>query len=85
VARLSATDVARRFSEVLNRVAAGEEIEITRAGAPVAVIAPPRVRLMDATRFRELIETAPPLDDDFAADLRGLRAAAGPRENPWPS
>jgi prevent-host-death family protein len=85
VARLSATDVARRFSEVLNRVAAGEEIEVTRAGAAVAVIAPPRIRLMDAPRFRELLAAAPPVDDDFAADVRAIRAEAGPPENPWPS
>ena len=85
MARLSATDVARRFSEILNRVAAGEEIEITRAGAPVAVIAPPRVRLMDAARFRDLLAEAPPVDDDFATDVRTIRSEAGPLENPWPS
>lgn len=48
MARLSATEVARRFSEMLKRVAAGEEIEVTRAGAPVAVLVPPRVRLLSA-------------------------------------
>ena len=54
MARLTATEVgARNFSEVLNRVAAGEEIEVTRAGAPVALIAPPRPRLLPAARFRE--------------------------------
>ena len=85
MARLSATAVARRFSEILNRVAAGEEIEVTRAGAPVAVIAPPRVRVLDAARFRELLAEAPPVDDDFAADVRAVRAEAGPPESSWPS
>jgi prevent-host-death family protein len=85
VARLSATDVARRFSEVLNRVASGEEIEVTRAGAPVAVIAPPRIRLMDAARFRDLLRSAPPVDDEFAADLRAIRDEVGRPESPWPS
>jgi prevent-host-death family protein len=85
MARLSATDVARRFSEVLNRVAAGEEIEVTRAGAPVAVITPPHIRLMDASRFRELLAAAPPVDDQFGADLRAIREGMGPPENPWPS
>ena len=42
MARLTATEVARRFSEILNRVADGEEIEVTRGGAPVAVITPPK-------------------------------------------
>ncbi len=85
MARLTATDVARRFSEVLNRVAAGEEIEVTRAGAAVAVIAPPRMRLLDGVRFRELLATAPPVDDDFARDLREIRTSVGPPESSWPS
>jgi antitoxin (DNA-binding transcriptional repressor) of toxin-antitoxin stability system len=85
MARLSATEVARRFSEVLNRVAAGEEIEITRAGAPVAVIGPPKARLLSAERFRELLRAAPPVDEDFAADLRAIRRSVGPPEGAWPS
>lgn len=83
--RLSATEVARRFSEVLNRVAAGEEIEVTRAGAPVAVIAPPRVRLLSAERFRELLASAPPVDEDFAADVLAIRRSVEPPEGRWPS
>jgi len=85
VGRLSATDAARRFSEVLNRVAAGEEIEITRADALVAVISPPRLRLISAARFRELLDAAPPVDRDFADDVRAIRAEVGPPESPWPS
>ena len=38
MARMTATEVARSFSSVLNRVAAGEEIEVTRSSALVAVI-----------------------------------------------
>ena len=41
---MTATDAARSFSEVLNRVTAGEEIEVIRSGAPVAVISPPKAR-----------------------------------------
>jgi len=85
MARLSATDVARRFSEVLNRVAGGEEIDVTRAGASVAVIAPPKIRLLAAARFRELLDAAPPVDRDFADDVRSIRAQVGPPESPWPS
>jgi len=70
---------------VLNRVAAGEEIEVTRAGAPVAVLAPPRVRLLSAARFRELLASAPPVDDEFADDLRAIRKSVGPTESSWPS
>ncbi len=83
--RLSATDVARRFSEVLNRVAGGEEIEVTRGGAPVAVIAPPKSRVLSAERFRELLESAPPVDDDFAEDVGRIRKEVAPPEGSWPS
>ena len=84
--RMSATDVARRFSEVLNRVASGEEIEVTRAGASVAVIGPPKLRLLSAERFRELLASAPSVDDAFAEDLRDIRRSVGPPDAPtWPS
>lgn len=82
---MTATEAARSFSEVLNRVAAGEEVEVTRAGAPVATIGPVRTRLLSAERFRELIATAPTLDDDFADELRALRRTVAAPDEPWPS
>lgn len=82
---MSATDVARQFSDVLNRVGAGEEIEIVRNGAPVAVLAPPRVRLLPASRLRALLAALPPVDEAFAVDLRKLREEVGPAEDPWAS
>lgn len=82
---MTATLAARSFSDVLNRVAAGERIEITRSGAPVAVIGPPTARLVSAERFRELMANAPRVDDRFADDLREAREAAGPPREPWPS
>jgi prevent-host-death family protein len=86
VARLTATEVARRFSEILNRVAGGEEIEVTRGGSPVAVITPPRQRLLPAERFRELMASAPPVDDDFATEVRQIRREVGMApESAWPS
>jgi len=83
--RLSATEVARRFSDVLNRVAGGEEIEVTRAGAPVAVIMPPKARLLSPERFRELLASAPPVDADFVEDVRAIRRSTAPPESSWPS
>ena len=82
---MTATEAARSFSDVLNRVAAGEEVEVTRNGAPIAVIAPPKARLISAARFRELIGAAPVPDEDFAADVRALRAAVTPPDDSWPS
>ncbi len=83
--RLTATEVARSFSDILNRVARGEEIEVTRAGTPVAVISPPKVRLLSADRFRALLAAAPPVDDGFADEMRELRKAIPPPESRWPS
>jgi antitoxin (DNA-binding transcriptional repressor) of toxin-antitoxin stability system len=82
---MTATEAARAFSDVLNRVAAGDEVEVTRNGASVAVIGPPHGRLVSAERFRELIATAPAPDDDFAEDVRAARGSIAPPEAAWPS
>lgn len=82
---MTATEAARSFSEVLNRVAAGDEIEVIRSGAPVAVISPPKERLMSAPRFRELIASAPLPDEAFVDEVRAARASAGPPQDAWPS
>ncbi len=86
MARLSATSAARNFSDLLNRVAAGEEIEITRSGATVAVIAPPRARLVSAERFRALLDSGPPVDARFADDVRDAVADLDriAVRDPWP-
>jgi prevent-host-death family protein len=83
--RMTATDAARSFSELLNRVATGEEIEVTRSGAAVAVISPPKSRLMSAERFRELIASAPPPDPRFLDDVRAARESVGPPTDAWQS
>jgi prevent-host-death family protein len=85
MARLTATEVARNFSDVLNRVARGEEISITRNGATVAVLGPPKATFVSADRFRELLASAPPVDEDFAEDVRAVRSDIGPPEGAWPS
>jgi prevent-host-death family protein len=84
MAEITATAAARSFSEVLNRVAAGEEIEVTRNGAPVAIIAPPKGRLVSSERFRELVASAPRPDQEYAEELRALRATVQPPGEPWP-
>jgi prevent-host-death family protein len=82
---MTATDAARSFSELLNRVAAGEEIEVIRSGAPVAVISPPKSRMISAKRFRELIATAPPPDEGFGDDVRAARELVDAPEEAWQS
>ena len=85
MAKLTATEVARTFSDVLNRVAAGEEIEIVRNGATVALLGPPRRRLLSPEAFRELMASAPPVDKRFVADVRHIRSESGAPESHWPS
>jgi prevent-host-death family protein len=85
--RLSATDVARSFSDTLNRVSAGEEIEIVRNGTPVAELRPASSRrhTVTAEQWREMLATAPEPDEAFAADVAAARAALGPPDGAWPS
>jgi prevent-host-death family protein len=82
---MTATEAARAFSDVLNRVAAGEEVEVTRSGAPVAIIAPPKAKLLSAEAFRGLMASAPSPDDGFAAEVRAAREELGAPQEPWPS
>jgi prevent-host-death family protein len=82
---MTATEAARSFSELLNRVAGGEEFEVIRSGAPVAVISPPKSRVISAERFRELIATAPPPDEGFLDDIHAARESVGTPEDAWRS
>lgn len=84
--RLSATEVAREFSAVLNRIGAGEEIEVVRNGVPVVEMRPPvPSRLISAARWDELMQSIPSPDDDFAQDVEAARKEIGPPPEPWPS
>ena len=64
---------------------AGEEIEIVRNGVAVAVLAPPRARLLPASRLRALLAALPTIDEAFADDLCRIRREVGPPEDPWAS
>lgn len=84
--RLTATDVARSFSAVMNRVDAGEEIEIVRNGVPVAELRPaPRRRTISAEAWRELMASAPAVDEAFAQDVAHARETVEPPVSAWPS
>jgi prevent-host-death family protein len=76
--RMTATEAARHFSAVLGRVAAGEEIEVVRNGATVAVIAPPPGSL-PAQHSRDLFAVG----DSFADDLRALEAELEAPPEAW--
>lgn len=86
MARLTATEVAREFSAVVNRVDAGEEIEVIRNGVPVIEMRPvSAARLVSASRWNELMDSAPSPDEDFARDVETARERIGPPSGAWPS
>ena len=84
--QLSATEVARNFSAVMNRVSAGEEIEIVRNGAPIGELHPPsRPRGLSGEAWKEFVRSLPPVDEDFARDVEEVRRSVGPPVGKWPS
>ncbi len=83
---LTATEVARRFSQVISRVDAGEEVEVVRNGVPVAQLGPARrPPVVSAARWRELMDSAPAVDEDFERDVEASRETIGPPDSAWPS
>ena len=73
VRRLTATDAARRFSELLDAVELrGESFLIVRRGRAVARIEP--ARAADGKLVKEVLRSSPP-DGRWASELRELRAA----------
>lgn len=83
---MTATEASRGFSDLLGRVASGDQIEITRAGTPIAIVSPARGQLISADRFDELFRDVPSVDEGFAADVREARRVAGDADgDPWAS
>jgi antitoxin (DNA-binding transcriptional repressor) of toxin-antitoxin stability system len=84
--QMSATEVARNFSAVVNRVIAGEEIEVIRNGTPVAEMRRPlSPRGLAGEAWEEFVRNLPPVDEDFARDLEDIRRGIGPPVSKWPS
>ena len=82
---LSATEVARSFSDVVSRVHyTGVTVTVERGGDPVCRIVP--VGSLHAT-IRDLVEvlsTVPAADDRFADDLDAIvRSQATVEDAPW--
>jgi prevent-host-death family protein len=83
---MNATEVARNFSAVINRVGAGEEIEIVRNGAPVAELrGPSRPRRLKGEAWRRFVANLPVVDEDFAGDVQEARRSVGPPVSKWPA
>ncbi len=82
---MTATEAGRALSELLTRVAAGETVEIDRHGQVVAVLTPPRRRMLDGLELIELIRRLPAPDPAFATDVRELAGLTTRPADPWRS
>ncbi len=72
---INLADAKARLSELVDRVEAGDSIDITRRGKPVARLtaaARPRKRV-DAALLRVLTATMPPQTEGAAALVRAMR------------
>jgi len=84
---MSATEVARNLSDLLNRVRyRGERFTVVRGGEDVAEIGPAAgsgvVTLGD---LRRALAALPSPDDRFSADLESIRDEQPPAEPTWHS
>jgi prevent-host-death family protein len=82
VKQLSATDAARRFSDVLDSVESEHEsFVVVRHGRPVATIGPAYAGTGRAVK--EMLRTHRP-DPEWATDLHALREWVGSADtDPW--
>ncbi len=78
---LSATEAARRFSELLDAVEGrGETFLVVRRGRAVARIGP--ARAANGKTIKEIFRSNPP-DRAWASELHELRAALAVEERRW--
>jgi prevent-host-death family protein len=81
VRRLTATEAARRFAEVLDAVERrGESFLIVRRGRAVARVEP--ARAANGKLVKELLRSYPP-DRLWPSELRELRAALAVEDRRW--
>lgn len=86
--RITATQLARSLSDILNRVRyRGERFEIQRHGETLAILAPADARAARTVRdFVADIMSRPTPDPTFADDLERVQAEQPPAEfHEWPS
>jgi antitoxin (DNA-binding transcriptional repressor) of toxin-antitoxin stability system len=76
MAVMTVSEARAALPEVLNRVAEGEEITITRHGRPVAVIVRPDI-LWSRSRASDLLEQAERLNEMLRAAADRPRSAGG--------
>jgi prevent-host-death family protein len=81
VRRLTATEAARRFSDLLDRVERdGETFIVERRGRAVASIRP--AAAVTGRTVKDLLRAQEP-DPDWERELAELRGSLEPEERPW--
>ncbi len=77
--RINLADAKARLSEIVDRVEAGESIEIVRRGKPAAQLVPPNKRRelkpIDLEALRKLRATMPYQQESAAELIRRMRDA----------
>jgi len=82
--RVTATEAARQFSDLINQVRyQGESFLITRNGEDIGVLSPAPRRCTLGELFQLLQQF--PVDDSFADDLEKIQSEQQmiPLEDPW--
>ena len=86
ITHVSATEAARTFSDLLNRIRyRGEEFVVERAGEPICRMTPASSpRRMTLRELASLLQSIPRTDPGFASDVRRAARSQGrlPR-SPW--
>jgi len=84
--RISATETARRFSELMNRVRyRGESFIVERGGKPVCEILPARPARFTGRELADLLRSLPKPDEEYLALVEKLSAKQStPAESRWP-
>ena len=87
--RITATQLAKSLSDVLNRIRyRGERFVVERNGEPVATLGPaPTLQVRTLREAVELLKGVPRPDDKFADDLEEIQRSQPPLPAPpeWPN
>ena len=83
--RISATDAARSFSDVLNRVQyRGETVVVERGGTPICEIAPTKPLRFMLSDLAALLRSAPKPDPAYWDTLEEIQQHQAPAQSsPW--
>ncbi len=83
--KVSATEAARSFSEILNRIRyRGEMFVVTRGGRPVCELRPVSTTRFTGADLVTLFRSLPPVDDEYLSAVEeSARAQPLLPESPW--